>query len=409
MMPTSGNVKMAIEALRSVRWRSLLTMLGIIIGVVSVVTMVSLGEGAKQGIIGQINQSGRDLVTVRPGRTIRREGVNIAGVSLLGVPSTGSLGEQDLEAVRSVQSVKEIVPFSYVSSTAVKDEHEYDKGLVVGTSPSLPKALNLEVEYGTFFSDEDANKNGAVIGRRVAEQLFKENVPVGKLFTIRDKVFVVRGVFEEFDNSPLAPTADYNSTIFIPHEVGKELRGGDVHIYQILARAVQPNQVDQTVSDVEAALTRAHEGQQDFSVLTQEENLATANEVLNLLTTAVSGIAAISLLVGGIGIMNIMLVSVTERTHEIGVRKAVGATNQQILGQFLTEAVILSLVGGLLGVIFSVLANFLLRIFTNLTPVLTWPIMVIAVGVAISVGIIFGVTPALQAARKHPIDALRHD
>ncbi len=408
MMPTSGNVKMALEALRSARWRSLLTVLGIIIGVVSVVTVVSLGEGAKHDIVGEINHSGRDLVTVRPGRTIRREGVNIAGVSLFGAGDPGSLNEADLNAVHETPGIKEVVPLSYVSSMAVKDNQEYDKGLVVGTSPGLPRALKLKVEFGTFFSDQDANKNGAVIGKRVAEQLFKENVPVGQLFTIRGKVFVVRGVFEEFDNSPLAPNADYNSIIFIPYAVGKQITG-DVHIYQILARSAKPNQVNQAVANVRGSLTKTHEGQHDFTVSTQTENLATANEVLNLLTTFVSGVAAISLVVGGIGIMNIMLVSVTERTHEIGLRKAIGATNRQILGQFLVEAVILSLAGGLLGILFAILTNFLLRIFTNLTPILTWPIIVIAVGVAVVVGMIFGVMPALQAARKHPIDALRHD
>jgi putative ABC transport system permease protein len=407
MMPTSGNVKMALEALRSVRWRSLLTMLGIIIGVVSVVTVVSLGEGAKRGIVGQINQSGHDLVTVRPGRTIKREGVNVAEVSLFGAPSTGSLSETDLKAVRQSKDIKQVVPFSYVSSTAVKDKVEYNDGLVVGTTPDLPQALNLKVEYGVFFSDQDANKNGAVIGRRVAEQLFKENVPVGKLFTIRGKVFVVRGVFEEFDNSPLAPNANYNSTIFIPYEVGQAI-SGDSHIYQILARAKDPHRVGQAVANVNANLSKAHHGQHDYSVLTQEENLAVANEVVNLLTAFVTGVAAISLVVAGIGIMNIMLVSVTERTHEIGIRKAIGATNRQILGQFLIEAVILSLIGGVLGIIFALLTNFLLRIFTSLTPIVTWPIIVIAVGVAVIVGVIFGVTPALQAARKRPIESLRH-
>lgn len=408
MMPTSGNVKMALEAIASAKWRSLLTMLGIIIGVVSVVTMVSLGEGAKRSIVGQIEQSGEDLITVRAGRPIKRDGNTIAGLSLLGAPSTGSLSEKDLEVVRATPGVKDVVPFSYVSSTAVKDGREYDKGLVIGTGDDLPKILNQKVEYGDFFSDEDVNKNGAVIGKRVAEQLFEENVPVGKLFTIRGEVFVVRGVLEEFDTSPLAPNADYNSVVFIPYQVGKEL-AGDGHIYQILTRPANMSRLEATVNSLNASLAKAHEGQHDFTILTQEDNLATANEVVDLLTGFVAAIAAISLVVGGIGILNIMLVSVTERTHEIGVRKSIGATHRQILSQFLIEALILSVMGGLLGLLFSLLTNYLLRIFTNLTPVLTWPIMAVAVLVSVTVGIIFGVTPAMTAARKHPVDALRHD
>lgn len=404
----TGNVKMALEALRSSRWRSALTMLGIIIGVVSVTTIVSLGEGAKQGVVGQINQAGDDLITVRPGRPVQREAANLAGANLFGIPNTGSFDTTDLGVVESVEGIKDIVPFAFVSSVANRDDHEYDQGLIIGTSPDLPKALNQEVEYGSFFSPQDANKNGAVIGKRVAEQLFKENVPVGKLFTIRGKVFVVRGVFKEFDSSPLAPHSDYNTAIFIQYDVAREMTS-DTNIFQILTRPEQPENLDQAVADITDALATAHEGQHDFAVLTQSDRLATAHQVLDTLTGFVAGIAVISLIVAGIGILNIMLVSVTERTHEIGIRKAVGATNRQIMNQFLTEAVILSLLGGILGVFLSILTNWILRIFTELTPVLTWPIMTIAVGVAVAVGIIFGTTPALKAAHKHPIDALRHE
>lgn len=404
----SGNIKMALEALRSSRWRSMLTMLGIMIGIVSVTTIVSLGEGAKHGIVGQINQAGDDLITIRPGRPVKREAANLAGANLFGVPGTGSFGAADLATVESVEGIKDIVPFMYVSSLANRDDHEYDQGMIIGTGSDLPKALNHDIEYGSFFSPEDANKNGAVIGKRVAEELFQENVPVGKLFTIRGKVFVVRGVFKEFDASPLAPNSDYNTAIFIQHEVAQELTG-DTHIFQILARPDQPETLEQAVTDTTEAMARAHEGQHDFAVLTQQDRLATAYQVLDTLTGFVAGIAVISLIVAGIGILNIMLVSVTERTHEIGIRKAVGATNRQIMKQFLTEAVILSLLGGILGVGLSVLTNWAFRIFTDFTPVLTWPIMAMAVGVAVAVGVVFGTTPALKAAHKNPIDALRYE
>jgi putative ABC transport system permease protein len=159
--------------------------------------------------------------------------------------------------------------------------------------------------------------------------------------------------------------------------------------------------------DVTNALKQAHGGQTDFTVLQADDNLALAGTVLGLITNVVAAIAAVSLIVGGIGIMNIMLVSVSERTHEIGVRKAVGATNKQILRQFMTEAVVLSVTGGILGVVFAILVNYLLRIFTNLQPVVTLPVVAIAVMVATVVGTIFGMAPALQASRKDPIEALR--
>ena len=161
------------------------------------------------------------------------------------------------------------------------------------------------------------------------------------------------------------------------------------------------------MTQVNNALTASHGGQQDITVLRQDENLLVANDMLRLLTTFVTSIAAISLLVGGIGIMNIMLVSVSERTHEIGIRKAIGATNRQIRNQFMAEAVVLSFVGGIVGVVLSYLVNFILRIYTNFQPVITLPVIFAAVGVSLLVGITFGTIPAIKAARKDPIEALR--
>jgi putative ABC transport system permease protein len=163
------------------------------------------------------------------------------------------------------------------------------------------------------------------------------------------------------------------------------------------------------VDAIHAALLKNHGGQEDFTVLKQDESLAVANTILNLITGLIAGIAAISLIVGGIGIMNIMLVSVIERTREIGIRKAIGATNRQILSQFMVESLVLSVVGAILGVLISIMVNYLIRIATTLTPVITLPIMVISVAVSIMVGLIFGITPALKAARKDPIEALRYE
>ncbi|HTE21590.1 MAG TPA: ABC transporter permease [Candidatus Limnocylindria bacterium] len=405
MIGRSGNLRMAVESIRLAKWRSLLTMLGIIIGVVSVVTTVSLGEGAKRGILAETNQAGADLITVRPGAIGRSRD---EAASLFGASYTGTLSEKDYEAVSQVPGTEQTVPFSYVTNSISKDDHKFEGGMVIGTTEGLPAALGQKLTYGAFFEDDEPQRNAAVIGQRVAEQLFGENVPIGKYFTVRGKQFIIRGIFEEFDTSPLASGSDYNSAVFIQYDVGKELTGGS-DIYQLLVRPADPAQTSQVAAGITETLRTVHAGQDDFAVLEQKDKLASANDMLTLMTGFVAGIAAISLIVGGIGILNIMLVAVTERTHEIGIRKAVGATNRQILSQFLTEAVILSAAGGVLGILFSLLTNYLFRIFTTLTPVLTWPIMIAAFGVAVLVGIIFGVTPALTAARKHPIDALRHE
>jgi putative ABC transport system permease protein len=405
-----GDIKMAVAAVRASKWQSFLTTLGVIIGVSSVVIIVSLGEGVKQQIVGQINHLGEDLITVRAGKLITRDANgNVVDVNLANNLGNYAVSEQDYLTVAQNPNVATAVPFSLVSGTPTYGSKQYAGGFVVASTPDTPKALNQAVEFGTFFKPEDVDKNMAVIGHKVAERLFEENVPVGKAFKIRGEEFVVRGVFEEFENTPLTPNADYNTAIFIPYNVGKRISGGQSQIQHVLVKPKDPKKVEETVQQLQTTLLAAHAGQDDMTVLKQSDNLAIADDLLGLLTSLIAAVAGISLVVGGVGIMNIMLVSVSERTREIGVRKAVGATNRQILHQFLVEAVALSVSGGVLGIAFSLLANALIRIFTQLEPVVTLPIMFIAVGVSVVVGVFFGVAPALQAARKDPIEALRHE
>jgi putative ABC transport system permease protein len=408
-MMIAGNIKMALDAIRVAKMRSLLTMLGIIVGVVSVVTIVSLGEGAKQQVAGQINHLGADLLTIRPGRTVTRDADGrVTDVNLLATFGGGAaMPESDLRVIQRASNVGVAVPLSVVTGIASTEGREYDKGFIVGTTSGMPQILNQKIEFGAFFNTGDGDRNVAVIGKRVAEEMFHENGPVGRSLEIRGHTLVVRGVFEEFESSPLLPNNDYNYAIFIPFETAKSISGNQTQIQQILAKPQNANDTSQAMESIRSALRGAHGGQEDFTILQQSDNLAIANRVLNLLTGLITAIAAISLVVGGIGIMNIMLVSVSERTHEIGVRKAIGATNGQILGQFLVESAVISLVGGFIGIGLSLLSNFCLRIFTSLSPVITPGIMIVAVAVSVTVGMFFGITPALKASRKDPIEALR--
>ncbi|MDQ5886568.1 MAG: putative transport system permease protein, partial [Patescibacteria group bacterium] len=225
--------------------------------------------------------------------------------------------------------------------------------------------------------------------------------------TIRGEDFIVRGVFEEFAPVTLGQGIDLNRAIFVPDLSLKNVAGEAAPVVRVLVRPDNPDNAKELATNISNAVEEAHGGQNDITVLRQDENLAVNSNVLNLLTGFVAAIAAISLLVGGIGIMNIMLVSVSERTREIGIRKAVGATNRQIRNQFMAEAITLSFIGGLLGIIISFAINFIIRVTSNLTPVITWPVVVIATGVAISVGVLFGTVPAIKAARKDPIESLR--
>ncbi len=410
-MLLGGYIKLARTAMRTSRWRSLLTMLGIIVGIVAVVTTVSIGEGVKQQITTQINIQGDDQITILPGKTEAQDAKTyFARLSPTAARAKIVFDEQDYQAVLKVPEVTAVTPFGHVAGEIKSRDGVYQGAEIIATSENLPKILNRKVEFGSFFSDKtNSTTNGAVIGLEVAEKMFGENVPLGRDFTIRGTRFIVQGVLEEFDDtSPLLALNDFDNSIFIQHRLGQELMNGNMQIYQILGRAKTVETTSSAIEAIKASLTKTRGSSDDFSVLKQSDTLHIAESTLTLLTSMIAGVAAISLLVGGIGIMNIMLVSVTERTREIGVRKAVGATNRQIMYQFLTEAAVLSIVGGILGVLMSLFANFMLRITTDLQPVITLNSMLIAVGVSFAVGIIFGVAPAAIAARKDPIESLRY-
>jgi len=405
----SGNVKTALASLRLSKWRSLLTMLGIIIGVSSVITVVSLGEGLKQQIVGQIDQLGRDVLTVRSGKLVNRsDNGNINGVNLLAFFSVSTLTDQDVTALKKVPSAQAVVPMSFLTSSATSNIAKSDNLFVIGTDPQMPQVLHQKLAYGDFFDSDDPDQNFAVIGAGIAQQLFHQLNPVGQTITILGQDYIVHGVLSPSSGGLLSiAETDFNSAVFIPYSGAKEQAAGHTNILQILVKSKEPHNLDQTVQDMRRTLLKTHRGQDNFTILKQYELLDAANSAVGLITSFISGIAAISLLVGGIGIMDIMLVSVSERTREIGIRKAIGATNRQILSQFLVEGLALSIGGGLIGIIAALIIYLGLHIYTNLQPVITIPIVILAVTVSVAVGIIFSVAPALKAARKNPIDALR--
>lgn len=405
----NGNVRLAFNAIRSAKWRSLLTMLGIIIGVASVIVTVSLGEGVKKQVSDQLSQFGENLITVRPGGQAyggSQDG-SVMGVSLF-QNITPAFTDEDVKVVSKAQGVGMSAPLSVVSAVPRYEDQEFKKGLVIGTTADLPRLLNHKVQYGAFFTVGEEGRKVAVLGQSAAQELFKENVPTGKSFQLRGQEFIVRGVFEEFESNPLTPGNDFNNVIFIPYVTGRELTGGNTQVFQIFAEAKDAEQHEATANTIRTDLLAAHDNQEDFTILTQGDSVSESDQTLSLITAMIAGIAAISLLVGGIGIMNIMLVAVTERTHEIGIRKAIGATNRQVMQQFMIEAIMLSFVGSVLGVLLSLAANFLIRIFTDLEPVVNVTVAGIAVLVAIGVGVVFGIAPAIRAARKDPIEALRY-
>lgn len=408
-----GDFTTAVRALQRNKGRSMLTMLGIIVGVASVVTVVGIGQGIEQQVTDQTQHLGKDLILVRAGKIDQQTnfGDLLAGMGRQdNVAAGGLFSEADVKVVRKVPGVSTVMPLSLVSSgvTAGNNGKHYDLP-VVGSDAGLPDMLNQPLAYGTYFDPGESAVNKVILGSHVAQTLFDQNVPLGQTVTIAGSQFVVSGIFTDFTASPLPIDVDFNNAVFIANDAARTATNNHVQVYEILVRPQHLNETDTVVSNLKSKLLEAHGGQQDFTVLKQGQARTVANAILSLLTSLVAGFAGIALLVGGVGIMNVMLVSVTERMHEIGIRKAVGATNRQILMQFIIEAGVLSVVGAATGVIVAVVIAILLRIFTNITPLITWGAVIIPCIASVLIGVLFGSAPAIKAARKQPIAALRNE
>jgi ABC-type antimicrobial peptide transport system permease subunit len=405
-----GHLKSGIASVRSTKLRSFWTMLGVVIGVASVITVVSIGAGIKQQISGQIHHFGKNLVTVRPAQLQGGTNAGSSGLGLIsGLSTGGSLTSRDISTVTSVHGIAASAPLTALNGSMSGDRGRYNDGFAIGTTSDLPSLLNQSMAYGSFFTDEDNGTNAAVIGQHASDAMFNVDVPLGRSFTFHGQRFIVRGIFNQFTAAPLNHGLDFNNAVFIPNDVAESLSNKTAPTYEILLRPSDAEQTTAVAANIRQALAKTHGGQDGFSVLSGNQNLAASDSILGLLTKLIAGVAAISLLVSGIGIMNVMLVSVSERKHEIGIRKAVGATNRQILSQFMIEASVLSLWGGIIGIGLAFLIDITLRILTDLQPSISWQIVVLASGVSLLVGVVFGSVPAFKAARKDPIEALRSE
>jgi putative ABC transport system permease protein len=403
----NGNLKMAFSSLRQSRWRTIFTMLGIIIGISSVVTVVSLGEGLKHQISGQINQLGSNVLTIRPGRLLSSQG-GLSSLNLYAFLAPSTLSGKDVKSIDNLPIVAGVAPVEFVTNVASGDKGELDNIFVAGTTPNLADILHQKVAYGSFLASDESDQNFAVVGSDIALRLFGLLNPVGSTVHIDGQDFIIRGVLAPSSGGLLSVgQADYNSSIFISTGGAESLTAGHTNILQILIQTKSDSNIDSSLNQIKNTIAANHGGTNDFTVLKQSELLGVNDQVVSTATGFISEIAAISLLVGGIGIMNIMLVSVSERTREIGIRKAIGATNRQILNQFLIEGLVLTIVGGIIGIITSIVINLMLRLYTSWRPVISIPILILAVGVSIAAGIVFSIAPALKAARKDPITALR--
>jgi putative ABC transport system permease protein len=404
----------ALESLNANKLRSMLTVLGIVIGVAAVIAMLSIGRGAEASITSRIESMGTNLVYVTPGSTSQGGVQSAAG-------SAGTLTLDDADALVDLPDVVDVASQTD-NFVQVVYQGQNTRTRLLGVTPGYETVSSLTLEDGEFISEDDQNARSLVVvlGNSVAEDLFGSTAGVvGQRVRLNGQPYKVIGVLASQGGTGFMNLDDQ---VFIPLSTalyrlvgGFRFRGSSV-INQITIKASSADAVDQVVNDVTLTMRELHgtvEGADDFTVTSQEATLAAATEVSDTLTIFLGGIAGISLMVGGIGIMNIMLTTVTERTHEIGLRKAVGATRRDILLQFLVESVVLSLLGGLIGVAFgwgtARLMGQVQFSGTTITPVVGLDSVLLATLFSMAVGLFFGIYPATRAARLQPVEALRYE
>jgi macrolide transport system ATP-binding/permease protein len=399
------NLRSAARSLWQNRLRAVLTILGIFIGVGAVIAMVSVGQGTTVGVQQRIESLGSNLLSVVPGSFT-------AGGVRQGFGSSPTLTYQDADAIRqSVDGVVGVEPEMNVRRQVRYRRANWSTS-ITGTSADYPAVRNWPVESGSFFTDEDyrAKRAVAVLGQDVVDNLFAGEDPVGKMVKIGDGSFRVVGVLQRRGGGGFFSQDD---TVLIPLTVVFNRFSRQKNVRSIGISVADKTLMDQAKQDIDSLLRQRHRipdgADSDFSVFSQQDVLQTAQGVSQMMTLLLGAIAGISLLVGGIGIMNIMLVTVTERTREIGIRKALGARRRDIMAQFLLEAVVLSGLGGILGWALGTAAARLISVLGNMAVVITGGTVFMALGFAVAVGLFFGLYPARKAARMDPIQALRFE
>ena len=396
---------MAWASLVANKLRSLLTMLGIIIGVAAVIALVSIGNGVKQDIEDSISSLGSNLLVVLPGAP-RTPGAR---------PSQGSMKSlkiSDYEAIAKLEGVKAASPMTNGSYVVIYQNKNWTTS-VAGVNANFQDVNNWTMTSGRFFSDKNVQNRErvAVVGQTVVKNLFGDEDPVGKEIRVKNIPFRVIGVLKSKGNGTMGN--DQDDTVLIPYTTSMERVEGIDYLRRVYVVAKDDEGIDRLQADIENLLRVRHNikdtNLDDFNIQNMKSIMETVAQTTGTFTLFLGAVAAISLVVGGIGIMNIMLVSVTERTREIGVRKALGATYSVIVTQFLIEAVVISLMGGFIGIAFGIGASKVIGMVSGMSTIVSVPTIIMSFAFSRAIGLIFGIYPARKAAKLNPIDALHYE
>jgi ABC-type antimicrobial peptide transport system permease subunit len=400
-----SHLQNARDSLRSNRMRSLLTMVGVAIGIASITAILALSDGASMIVSDQVEALGGNLAVIRP--VSASDGLNNLGfLQAHRNFAASTLTEADIISVKNIPQVEATVPLMVLSGMVKAKEGSPSDIPIVATTPDLALVDQLEARDGQFI-DETTAANTAAIGVQLSIDLFGTEQSIGKTFSIRGDSFTVIGVLKRLNNPINYNAVDFDRAAIISIESGKKLNQGVLQIQQINVCFNSVANLGKVIAKINQTLLQNHDGEHDFVVLSNEQISQPTSQLFYTIAGVMVAIAGISLLVGGVGIMNIMLVGVAERTREIGVRKALGASRNDIAWQFLIESLVLSIGGGMIGYIIGYLLAFGASTFLTFDPVVNWSILGIALGISVFTGTIFGFYPAVRAARKDPIESLR--
>lgn len=399
--------KLAKTAIKENRTRSFLTCLGIAIGVASIILILSLMGSISSLIKNEVNEIGSDLIVVRPSSSKDSVTNIIEELTSANSFQQSNLSTSDVSAIAEVKDVSAVAPIAISVNTVSSDKNTFSSVSILGTNLDFIKIEPLALRYGSFLTKANEEKT-VVLGQTLSLALFNTiNSTVGKTVTIMGEKYMVVGVLNEVNRSINFDNIDFNNSLIMNTEDFSEITGSS-QVQQINIKAANTDSLPQISNDIEDALSEQKLGDQNFTVSYGDQITHPASSLFMIISGMLTLVAAISLVVGGIGIMNIMLVSVSERNHEIGVRKAVGASGRNILMQFLFEGLILSVLGGIMGLFLGYVLAFLISTVTPFAPHISLEIILITFLTTFAVGIVFSIYPALKAASKNPIESLKH-
>lgn len=399
--------KLAKASIRENRTRSFLTCLGIAIGVASIILILSLMGGISNLVKSEVSEIGSDLIVVRPSST--KDSITNIVEELTSANSfqKSNLSVDDVKTIKKVEGISAVAPIAVSTNTVASEKNTFSSVPVLGTNLDFIKIEPLALRYGAFLTENNEG-NSVVLGHTLSLALFNTiNSTVGKTVTIMGEKFMVVGVLDSIDKSINFDNVDFDNALIMDINALDKITGS-TQIQQINIKANNTDSLPKISEDIESALVNQKLGDKNFSVSYGDKITHPASSLFMIVSGMLTLVAMISLVVGGIGVMNIMLVSVSERNHEIGIRKAVGASSRNILMQFLFEALILSILGGILGLILGYVLAFIISTITPFAPHISLGIILVTFLTTLVVGIIFGIYPALKAASKNPIDSLKH-